>query len=355
MQSPLVEPLGSGRYRVTVAYHAPDAQDIYLTGGLAGADPADRRLHRGEDGWWTRAYEVEGGTRLTYWFTHTLLPGELIADPQNRAQSVYAADPDIPGDQDSPLSVVELPGAPPWHWSVPRDVPRGDVSSETLASALLGNERRVFLYRPPGYDPAEAYPLVLCFDGQAYTDDTYVPLPTVLDNLLAEGAIPPVVAVLPASLDNETRHRELALDEPFLAFLVEELLPWAQARLSFAGDPARTVVAGSSLGGLTAVFCGVRRPDRFGLILSQSGAFQLGALPAELAASGRLPLRFALDVGAYETVQYGRYPALLHLSVHLRDVLVAKGYPVAFLEHPGGHDYLWWRETIAEGLIALLG
>lgn len=45
----------------------------------------------------------------------------------------------------------------------------------------------------------------------------------------------------------------------------------------------------------------------------------------------------------------------LHANLHLRDVLFAKGYDVSFRVFPGGHDYLWWRETIADGLTALLG
>jgi enterochelin esterase family protein len=139
-----------------------------------------------------------------------------------------------------------------------------------------------------------------------------------------------------------------------VTFLTEELLPWADERLSFGDDPARTVVAGSSLGGLTAAYCGLRRPDRFGLVLSQSGAFSRG-LPGDFAQAERLPLRFWLDVGRYETMTFEQLPSLYHANLHMRDVLVAKGYDVVFREFAGGHDYFWWRETIADGLVALLG
>jgi enterochelin esterase-like enzyme len=33
----------------------------------------------------------------------------------------------------------------------------------------------------------------------------------------------------------------------------------------------------------------------------------------------------------------------------------AKGYPVAYAELSGGHDYLYWQGTLADGLIALVG
>jgi enterochelin esterase family protein len=178
----------------------------------------------------------------------------------------------------------------------------------------------------------------------------------VLDNLIEAGEIPPVVAVLPDGLDQDTRTRELSMHEPFVQFVADELLPWAHARLSIERDPARTVVAGSSLGGLAAAFCGLRRPDLFGLVLSQSGAYQFAqyGCPSSFAAEERLPLRFSLEVGLFERISRGD-GSQYHANLHMRDVLLAKGYDVDYRNFPGGHDYFWWRETIADGLITLLG
>jgi enterochelin esterase family protein len=39
----------------------------------------------------------------------------------------------------------------------------------------------------------------------------------------------------------------------------------------------------------------------------------------------------------------------------MRDVLLAKGYEVHYQQFVGGHDYLSWRGTFADGLLALIG
>jgi enterochelin esterase-like enzyme len=38
----------------------------------------------------------------------------------------------------------------------------------------------------------------------------------------------------------------------------------------------------------------------------------------------------------------------------LREDLRASGYEVAYRELPVGHDFFWWGETPADGLVALL-
>jgi hypothetical protein len=44
----------------------------------------------------------------------------------------------------------------------------------------------------------------------------------------------------------------------------------------------------------------------------------------------------------------------LSTNRNFRDILKLKEYPVTYSEYDGGHDYLCWRGSVADGLIALL-
>jgi enterochelin esterase family protein len=228
-----------------------------------------------------------------------------------------------------------------------------------VRSQLLGNDRRVWVHLPAGYDPSERYGLVLLFDGWAYVN--LVPTPAILDNLLAAGRIPPLVAVMPDSLGQEERNVELPCSAAFLAFLTDELLPWARDHWSLGDDPARTIVAGSSFGGLAAVYAAFERPDVFGNAISQSGSFGWGAegdrehewLTNRIEASERRPPRFWLEIGSLEDQERpGGGPSGLRSNRRLRDVLTAKGYDVEYSEYAGGHDYVCWRGSLAAGVLA---
>src|SRR5262249_28260586 len=149
---------------------------------------------------------------------------------------------------------------------------RGAVAQHAFRSAILGNERSVWVYTPPGYTPdGEPCGLLLLFDGAGYKGT--VPAPTILDNLLAEGEIPPLVAVLVDNPDPQARSRELPCHPPLVDCLAEELLPWLEQHYHITADPARRIVGGASYGGLAAAFVGFERPDLFGNVLAQSGSF----------------------------------------------------------------------------------
>ena len=68
-----------------------------------------------------------------------------------------------------------------------------------------------------------------------------------------------------------------------------------------------------------------------------------------------LPLRFWLNVGLLERHPMPVDVSNLAANRSMRDVLRARGYPVAYQEFPGGHDYFWWVESLGDGLIDLVG
>lgn len=232
-------------------------------------------------------------------------------------------------------SVLTLPDAPADFWSQPRhDVARGRLEQYTM-----DNQRAVWVYTPPG-DQDEPYPVLVLLDGDIWGG--LMPISSMLDNLISDGLIPPLIAVMPCSPDFQTRNRELAMFPPFLEFLTAELLTWAGERWPITDDPAWTIVAGQSLGGLTALAAAAMAPGRFGRVLSQSGAFQaVGALSLPVDS-----LTVHLQVGTNEW-------RLLAGNRDIRDRLMAHGHTVTYEEYQGGHDLACWRVALPVGLSQL--
>src|SRR6266849_5000944 len=333
----------------------------------------------GDSDVWYVNTKVPAEARFTYWLAentpmvsegpqvNTMLAA-LQADPLN-SHRTCAADAPLKGCK----STVELHDAPPQPWIVRNaSTPRGRVNPDSLKSERLKNERTVTVYTPAGYRAnGEPNALLIVFDGSAYLGA--VPTPTILDNLVAASRIPPTVAVFVGNPDQATRARELTPNPDFPEFLVSELLPWIHKRYRVTTDPRLTIMAGSSFGGLAATYAAFRHSEVFGSVLCQSGDFswapdhihvmgrladattETGWLAKEFIRSPKLPIRFHMDAGTFEVDRVGTGGMVLETSRHMRDVLLAKGYEVHYQQFVGGHDYLSWRETFADGLIELIG
>jgi enterochelin esterase-like enzyme len=369
-ESPLLEAIDGNpeHVRATVFWRG-EADRVAILGGLGGWDVGDNLMER-DGSLWRRSYRVTPALRTTY-FALPDPPDELDwtpelfrrlkLDPLNPRVWVSPADGEDPEwGFESARSLFEGPEAPAQPWiEEPPARAQGTTELHRVRSQLLGNDRRVWVHLPAGYDPSERYGLVLLFDGWAYVN--LVPTPAILDNLLAAGRIPPLVAVMPDSLGQEERNVELPCSAEFLAFLTDELVPWARERWSLGDDPARTIVAGSSFGGLAAVYAAFERPDVFGNAISQSGSFGWGAegdrehewLTNRIEEAERRPVRLWLEIGLLEDDERpGGGPSGLRSNRRLREVLTAKGYDVEYSEYAGGHDYVCWRGSLADGVLA---
>ncbi len=364
--APLIEPGAEGKAIVTFLGRGAK-RNIRLFGAPSGDHEELQRL--GTSDIWFRSFEVPAQTRLSYQLAFDVpdLPGSARerrvailatakADPLNRhrwpAEAIDAYNQD---------SVLELPGAPPQPFVAASGNPQGALGRFTMASRILGNSREITIYRPPGFDPARKDNVLLfVFDAEQYLER--VALPRILDNMIAAGAVPPVVAVFIANPDREARARELPGNPGFADFMAGELYPRVLAETGLAPAASRTVLAGSSYGGLAATTVALRHPQVFGAVLSMSGSFwwsppgtpedrkeYVAGLVADMPAP---PLRFFLSAGVFETGSGGT-AGIVDTTRHLRDVLTARGVPVTYRDYAGGHDYLVWQGAISDGLIAL--
>ena len=403
--APIIEPISgdNGHSLVTFVWqNSKKAREAAVSGpGMPGFLDANMLQRLDGTDLWYRTYSRGNDFRSTYLLALNPPPISLpidseekrkqvgayfanrdlfLQDPLNRNAILTGAirDPARPGDPPRQFfrSIIELSQAPPQLFLGRRPgIPHGWVYTHRFPSAILGNERRIDVYTPPGYAESEAdYGLLIAFDGPQYL--MLMQVNNILDNLLADGRVPPLVAVVLDNPDQATQSRELACHEPLSEALATEILPWLHEKYRVTSDPARVVVAGVSLGGLAASFVALRHPELYGNVISQSGSYWWGPgvdferpasawhadwqwLIREYASTLALAIRFYIDTGLFETdIQDPSRPEesdQLLTSRRMRDVLAAKGYEVHYSEYNGGHEWVCWRGSVSDALIALLG
>ena len=196
------------------------------------------------------------------------------------------------------ISILEMPLAPSQYWSQQRSsVPRGQLTKYTVDSTILKSKRDYWIYLPPAYNKTTHYPLLMVFDGQFYYESG-ISLPTIVDNLIYEQKIPPIIIVLIDSIGFHERSTDLRCSESFLQFATNELLPEINTKYSVSHEPLDTILMGASLGGLFSLYASLVRPDLFGKVLSQSDGDDI--IAELIQVSSVYPRKIYLDIGSLE-------------------------------------------------------
>ncbi len=233
----------------------------------------------------------------------------------------------------------------------------------------MQNYRDVIVALPPSYDETDrVYPLVVMHDGQNLFDPGTSfagawGMIGVLRELARDG-----VEVVVAGIANAGPFRKYEYSpfrdpkhgggagDPYLAFIVDQVLPRVESAFRVAGGPAGRSIAGSSMGGLVSLYALWKYPDVFGAAgaLSPSVWFADNAIIKLVTRDPLPPGRLWLDTGT------GEGELMLESVRRLRHALEARGLtPGPRFEYVedegGGHSEEHWGKRMHRALPFLVG
>ncbi len=240
------------------------------------------------------------------------LAGVAIVREPHAAQ--VSGNPEGPGAARPPIElalddIAAIPAPPAGFDSERPGSERGNVMEFSYASAVTGKRRKARVYLPPGYSENLRYPVLYLLHGIGGNQDEwrwYVRANTVLDNLLADGAVVPMIVVMPngrALADDSVPPAEKTFTPEHIAGfaqferdLLESLVPAIDKTYPTLAERGKRAIAGLSMGGGQALNFGLAHLETFAWVGGFSSApnTRAGAelLPDPAAAAPRLQLLY---------------------------------------------------------------
>jgi enterochelin esterase-like enzyme len=326
--------------KVTFTLTAPKASEVMLGGDWGG-----ERLPmiKDEKGNWILSIQLKPQI-YSYYF---LVDGVKTLDPANTKFKL--------GRLDS-ASSIEVPGNPPMLWEM-RNVPHGQVTSITYNSTASGDQRRVTIYTPPGYQPDQAakLPVLYLLHGNGDIESSWVQYGRanlIADNLLAEGRMKPMIIVMPkghAYKPGETEIDGVRPPSVFEEDLLKTIMPLVEKRFQVKTDQPNRAIMGLSMGGGQSFSIGMSHLDLF----SHVGIFSSSGI---VDRDSELLARLAADpTSANEKLKMlwiscGRLDPRFKSVQKLTADLTKAGIHHTYQPSDGAHDWINWREYLTETL-----
>lgn len=232
--------------------------------------------------------------------------------------------------------------------------PRGTLSSNITINSdpvNLGYKVQYRVYTPYNYEHLSNLPVIYVTDGPEYFDDRLGAFRIVLDNIIHQQKIEPVIAVFidardPDNLSSNRRMTEYAGNIKYANFVADELVPVIDAEYKTNQSPDKRAILGTSMGGWNAGYFGLKRSDTFHLIGIHSPAFDNAVIDG-YNQSPLLPLRIFMSTGVIHDTQVR--------ARQMRDILLSKQYQLNYIEVNQGHSWGNWKGLTEEPLVYFFG
>jgi enterochelin esterase-like enzyme len=275
---------------------------------------------------------------------------------------------------------------PPAGFNVKRDnVPHGELTAVEYNSKSLGTRRRMRVYTPPGYSPAHKYPVLYLLHGIGGTDTEWTEschANNVIDNLLAEGKVPPMVMVFPDGNSSRTvadleaaaaaragrpvsqnpEDRRAApgaatpgqgpgrgrggmnMDAwltPFENDLLQDIIPYIDSHYAVYTDRGHRALAGLSMGGGQTLNIGLVHPETFDWVGGFSSAPDTRMPPSALVPDPSVPKRLKLI-----WLGCGNKDGLIRISQAVHQYLKQNDVPHIWHVDGNAHDTTEWDNNL---------
>jgi enterochelin esterase-like enzyme len=252
-------------------------------------------------------------------------------------------------------------------------VPHGNVTKIWYNSAVLGMQRRMYVYTPAGYENGkEKYPVFFLLHGAGGDEDAWTNMgraAQIMDNLIAEGKAKPMIVVMTnGNANQEGAQNDVPFVQPegeqgmaaytryagkFEEHLVKDVLPFVEKYYRVYTDRDHRAIAGLSMGGGHTQTITNDNPGIFGYI----GVFSMGlmnfgpqnqdAAKLEKERSAKIE---ALKNSGYKVywIGVGKDDFLYQSVVKLKADLDSHGFKYTYRESTGGHTWANWRIYLSE-------
>ena len=249
LKSVRVLPDGSALFSI----YAPKATDVRLSGDIV---PWGKPLvPEQKDGVWS--FRIPDAKPGVYRYNF-IVDGVVVYDPKNMEVS-----------QRSALAVIDPTGNE--FFSYRPDIPHGALAVRSYWSTTLGQTRTMRVWTPAGYEAGKAkLPVLYLVHGGGDSDVSWSTAGCagdILDNLMAEGKMVPMIVVMPNGAC------DISL---FEKDLMNDVIPFIESNYRVRKDKDSRAISGLSMGGIQTLEVIFQNPDKFGYVWCLSGGFNPG-------------------------------------------------------------------------------
>lgn len=347
----LISPEINADNTVTFRLKAPGASNVQVTGDFIPSSIAE--MEKDTTGVWTFTSQEVAPELYRY---NYIVDGLTITDPSN----VFEL-----RDVCTVFNYFIVPGEGSSLYEV-KDVPHGTVSKVWYDSPTLGMKRRMSVYTPAGYESgSQRYPVLYLLHGMGGDEEAWLTqgrTAQILDNLIAEGTIEPMIVVMPngnASQEAAPGETHYGLVPPTVALphtmdgAFEEAFPdivtFVDNVYRTKADKAHRAIAGLSMGGFHSLHTSKQYPELFDYVGLFSAAINPRVEGSEIYENreAKLKHQFADGPRLY-WIAIGKDDFLYNENAAYRKVLDDLGIKYEYYESSGGHIWKNWRSYLSK-------